>query len=122
MPPKRHDAEARRPRDSARAHRASAPVFAALGDPTRLALLSRLGAGAPLPIVRLTDGSTLTRQAISKHLGVLRRAGLVRQTRRGRESLFELQPHALTQARASLDLIAAQWDDALARLKSHVEP
>jgi DNA-binding transcriptional ArsR family regulator len=74
-----------------------------------------------LSIARLTASSSLTRQAITKHLRVLRRAGLVRGVRRGRESLFELRPGALEDARHALDNIARQWDAALARLKSFVE-
>lgn len=99
----------------------SAPVFAALGDETRLALLTELGGGRRLSIARLTEGSTLTRQAITKHLRVLREAGLVRGVRRGRESRFQLTPRPLDAARRSLERISHQWDGALARLKSHVE-
>lgn len=100
---------------------ASAPVFAALGDRTRLALLSELARESPLSITRLTEGSTLTRQAITKHLRSLEGAGLVRGVRRGRESLYHLRREQLDDARRSLDVIARQWDDALARLKAHVE-
>ena len=96
-------------------------MFAALGDETRLALLAKLGSGSSLSIATLTDGSALTRQAITKHLRVLQKAGLVRGIRRGRERVFELNPASLEDARRSLDEIAAQWDAALARLKSFVE-
>jgi DNA-binding transcriptional ArsR family regulator len=101
--------------------RRRAPIFAALGDETRLSLLTMLSEEPRLSIARLTAGSSLTRQAITKHLRVLRRAGLVRGVRRGRESLFELRPAALEGARHALDNIARQWDAALARLKSFVE-
>jgi DNA-binding transcriptional ArsR family regulator len=101
--------------------RRTAPVFAALGDPTRLTLLTRLGDGSPLSIARLTDSSTITRQAITKHLRVLQDAGLVRAVRRGRENLFELEPEPLDEARRALEAISRQWDDALARLKAFVE-
>ena len=104
-----------------RALRDNAPVFAALGDETRLMLLMRLAGGAPYSIARLTAGSTLTRQAITKHLRVLHRAGLVRGNRRGRESLYELEPESLDEAQQVLARISRQWDDALARLKAHVE-
>lgn len=100
---------------------ASAPLFAALGDATRLDLVSRLAAGEPLSIVRLTEGSRVTRQAITKHLRVLAEAGLVRAVRHGRESLFELEPSRVEDARRSLDLISAQWDRRLERLKHFVE-
>lgn len=98
-----------------------APVFAALGDETRLVLLTRLGAGSQHSIARLTKGTRLTRQAITKHLRVLQGAGLVRALRRGRESLFELVPQPLTEARQALDVISRQWDAALNRLKAFVE-
>jgi DNA-binding transcriptional ArsR family regulator len=99
----------------------TAPLFAALGDDTRLRLVSRLSAGGPASIARLTAGSSVTRQAITKHLEVLAGAGLVRSRRRGRERVWELRPQQLEQARRSLDAISRQWDEALARLKSFVE-
>jgi DNA-binding transcriptional ArsR family regulator len=74
-----------------------------------------------LSIARLTRGSALTRQAITKHLRVLQKAGLVRGVRRGRELLFRLQPRRLDEARRALDRISRQWDEALARLKTFVE-
>lgn len=98
-----------------------ASVFAALGDETRLSVLARLSRGAPQSIARLTEGTTLTRQAVTKHLRVLESAGVVRSVRAGRESLFELEPQPLEEARAYLDQVSRQWDDALARLRSHVE-
>src|SRR4051812_32741769 len=104
-----------------RSLRRSAPTFAALGDPTRLTILSKLCESPSLSIARLTEGSTLTRQAIAKHLRVLQHAGLVRGARRGRESLFELAPKPLEEARRALEGISRQWDEALSRLKSFVE-
>ena len=102
--------------------RASAPVFAALGDERRLRLLARLGTEGPLSIARLTRGTDVTRQAVTKHLHVLADAGLARGTRQGRERLWQLDPAALDEARRCLDLIAEHWDAALARLKAAVEP
>jgi DNA-binding transcriptional ArsR family regulator len=99
----------------------AAPVFAALGDETRLALVSRLCAGGPLSIARLSAGSTVTRQAITKHLHVLASAGLVRGTRRGRERVWQLEPRRLQDARQYLDLVSHSWDQALARLAAFVE-
>ncbi len=98
-----------------------APLFAALGDETRLTLLMKLGDGRLLSITRLAEDSTLTRQAVTKHLRVLEEAGLVRGVRRGRENLFQLEPESLTTAREALDRISRQWDLALARLKTIVE-
>jgi DNA-binding transcriptional ArsR family regulator len=98
-----------------------APVFAALSDQTRLNLLNRLGSGTPLSISRLTQGSKITRQAVTKHLRVLQKAGLIRGVRRGRENLFALQPRALDEAQHTLAIMSRQWDHALARLKAFVE-
>lgn len=101
--------------------RRSAPVFAALGDETRLSLVSRLGSEGPLSIVALTEGTDVTRQAVSKHLAVLERAGLVRASRQGRERHWEVRSAQLTELRRCLDVIGRQWEDALTRLKRHVE-
>jgi DNA-binding transcriptional ArsR family regulator len=104
----------------ATAHRA-APVFAALGDATRLTLVRRLSTEGPLPITRLSEGSGMTRQAITRHLHALGRAGLVRDTREGREHVFALDLKRLELARQYLDQVSAQWDAAAARLKAFVE-
>ena len=98
-----------------------APVFAALGDPTRLTLLTRLSDGAPRSIVALRAGTHLTRQAVTKHLRVLEDAGLVQSLRVGRESRFAFQPGAAAGALTYLEAVCAQWDDALSRLRAHVE-
>ena len=98
-----------------------APVFAALGDPTRLRLVARLAEGEPLSISQLTDGEKVTRQAITKHLEVLAEAGLVIDRRRGRERLYELDAAPLDEAREFLDRVSAQWDQAIARLRALVE-
>ncbi|HXD98312.1 MAG TPA: metalloregulator ArsR/SmtB family transcription factor [Candidatus Acidoferrum sp.] len=100
---------------------AAAPVFAALGDETRLQLVARLCTGGPMSIARLTSGSEVTRQAITKHLHVLAGAGLVRGSRLGREQIWEIEPARLQEARRSLDHIEAQWDEALGRLKAALE-
>jgi len=100
----------------------SAPVlFAALGDATRLSLLRRLSVEGPLSITRLSEGTGVTRQAITKHLATLGNVGLVRHARHGREQVWELERKRLEKARAYLDHIAAQWDAAAARLKAFVE-
>ena len=96
-------------------------MFFALGDATRLALVARLSRGEPHSIVELTQGTRLTRQAVTKHLGVLEHAGIVRNLRRGRERLFSFRPESIAAAREYLDLVAAQWDETLSRLKSFVE-
>jgi DNA-binding transcriptional ArsR family regulator len=99
----------------------AAPLFAALGDETRLALVDRLGANGPQSITRLTAGSAVTRQAITKHLHILADAGLVHDSRRGRERIWELDTDRLDEARRYLDQIAQKWDEALERLKAFVE-
>ena len=101
--------------------KAHAPVFAALGDETRLSLVAKLCGGQPRSISQLAEGSKLTRQAITKHLRVLENAGVVRGTRSGRESLFAFQPEPVEETRAYLDRISEQWEQALIRLKSFLE-
>ena len=111
-------------RRSARARaepKGSAPLFAALGDKTRLRLVSRLCDDGPMSITRLTAGSHVTRQAISKHLRVMKEVGLVRNKRYGRESVWQLDQRRLEDARHYLDLISKQWDAALGRLREFVE-
>jgi DNA-binding transcriptional ArsR family regulator len=98
-----------------------AGVFAALGDATRLALVTRLSAGGPLSIAQLSAGSPVTRQAVTKHLHVLAGAGLVRDARHGRERIWEIDPRRLEEAQGFLARMADQWDTALARLQAFVE-
>ncbi|MFY0636138.1 MAG: helix-turn-helix transcriptional regulator [Vannielia sp.] len=98
-----------------------ARLFAALGDPLRLELLGRLARVEALPLGRLVEGLGVTRQGASKHLAVLEQAGLVRAEKQGREKLFSLAPDALTEAQGHLARLERGWEDALARLKRHVE-
>lgn len=100
---------------------ACAPVFAALGDETRLRLVSRLCDGGPASITKLTAGSAVTRQAIAKHLRVMADAGLVRGTRHGRESVWRLEQRRLEDVQRYLELISKGWDAALGRLRKLVE-
>jgi DNA-binding transcriptional ArsR family regulator len=108
-----------RPRDREIERRAV--VFAALGDETRLSLVSKLSKGKPQSISELARGSPLTRQAVTKHLRVLEGACLVGSVRVGRESLFELRPEPLKEIQSYLERVFEQWDHVLARLKSFVE-
>jgi DNA-binding transcriptional ArsR family regulator len=101
--------------------RSHAPVFAALGDETRLSLVAKLCHGQPYSISQLTEGSKLTRQAVTKHLRVLEGVGIVHGVRTGRESLFKFDPEPIEEIKEYLDLVSEQWDQALARLKSFVE-
>jgi len=98
-----------------------APIFAALGDETRLALVAKLSTGKPSSIARLTEGTRLTRQAVTKHLRVLEDARIVRSMRAGRESLFELDPAPIRQVGEYADVVSERWDQALARLNTFVE-
>jgi DNA-binding transcriptional ArsR family regulator len=99
----------------------SAHLFAALGDETRLRLVARLCDAGPMSISMLTEGSKLTRQAITKHLRVMEGSGLVHSARQGRESVWQLNQRRLEDARRYLDLVSKQWDDALGRLREFVE-
>lgn len=99
----------------------AAPIFAALGDETRLQLVARLGREGPLSIAKLTERTTITRQAVAKHLRVLEGAGVVVGSRDGRESVWTLETKRLEDARAHLEVISRQWDDTLERLRAFVE-
>lgn len=98
-----------------------ATVFAALGDTTRLELVSRLGDGRPRSITQLADGLNLTRQAVTKHLNTLKRAGIVTSRRSGRESHFAIRPESIKAASDYLNRASEQWDEAIERLKRVVE-
>jgi DNA-binding transcriptional ArsR family regulator len=111
----------RRQEVTARKLHRNASVFAALGDTTRLTLVATLGDGVPRSITELTEGTNISRQAITKHLRVLEDAGLVKSTTVGRQNIFAFEPRTLIRASQSLDLIAQQWDAALQRLKEFVE-
>jgi DNA-binding transcriptional ArsR family regulator len=100
---------------------ANAPVFAALGDPTRLALVAKLCRGQPYSISQLTEGSQLTRQAITKHLRILEGVGIVHSVRAGRESIYKFDPEPIEELKQYLDLVSKQWDEALNRLRAFVE-
>jgi DNA-binding transcriptional ArsR family regulator len=96
-------------------------MFAALGDETRLAIVGRLSSHGPLSITRLSSGSAITRQAVTKHLHVLASVGFVRGIRHGREHIWELQPEQVEIARRYLDQVSKRWDEALNRLKTFIE-
>ena len=101
--------------------RDAAPLFAALGDETRLQLVMRLAAGGPGSIAHLSANSKVSRQAISKHLVVLADAGLVHSSRRGRERVWDLAPRRLSDANEYLNRISRMWDQAIDRLRAFVE-
>jgi DNA-binding transcriptional ArsR family regulator len=101
--------------------RKNARRFAALGDETRLRLLSRLGVGSPKSITDLTTEFPMTRQAVTKHLRVLEDAEFVTQQTSGREHLYSAAPAGIAAAQAALEAIAQQWDASLLRLKNFIE-
>ena len=107
------------PKDAA--WKKSAPVFAALGDPTRLRLLAALCAGGALSIAQLTAGTAITRQAVTKHLQVLAEACFVRDVKIGRERLWQLDPAQIEEAKRTLEMIGRQWETALGNLKAFAE-
>jgi DNA-binding transcriptional ArsR family regulator len=111
----------RRTSSAIRPRRSYAPIFAALADETRLAIVAKLSEGQHRSIAQLTHGTRLTRQAVTKHLRVLERARIVHSVRAGRENLFEFDPAPLRQVREYADVVSEQWDQALARLKAFVE-
>ena len=98
-----------------------AHIFSALGDGTRLALVSRLGAAGALAATTLAQSAEVSRQAIVKHLQVLQEAGIVAPERRGREVLYVVDTRRVEDARAFLDAISASWDRAIDRLRTMVE-
>lgn len=99
----------------------AAPIFAALGDPQRLAFIIRLGRDGPLPTLSLQQSTRLTRQAVTKHLHLLERAGLVHSERAGRERIWQLRQKRFAEVRQHLAEISAQWDATLLRLQAFVE-
>jgi DNA-binding transcriptional ArsR family regulator len=105
----------------ASAVRDAAPLFAALGDETRLGILLRLSTDGPGSIARLGAKARVSRQAVTKHLEVLAGAGLIRDSWQGRERVWEIERARFADARGYLERISRQWDDALARLKTFVE-
>jgi len=109
----RHAARRKR---SPRELRRAAPLFAALGDNVRLGLVNRLCARGPMSTMRLSEGTGVTRQAVSKHLDVLEAAGVLRSMRIGRERLWEVDADELRAAQEWLGSISRDWDGTLGRL------
>ena len=104
-----------------RSSEALASVFAALGDPTRLKLVAVLCAGGAFSIAQLTANTEISRQGVTKHLQVLADAGVVRDVKRGRERLWQLEPEQIEEAKRTLEIIGKEWEVALGRLKAFTE-
>ena len=121
MSPRRNATSKNAPRKQSSPLRNSAPIFAALGDETRLSLIAILCLGGAMSIAQLTSGTEMTRQAVTKHLRVLADAGLAHDVKVGRERLWEFDSTRLDEARRSLEMISQQWDRALNKLKLAVE-
>jgi DNA-binding transcriptional ArsR family regulator len=98
-----------------------ASVFAALGDPLRLAMVARLCHEGPLPTIHLQTGAGGSRQAITKHLRVLEAAGLVSSDRIGRDRQWQMRTKQLMELRDYLEQISAVWDRRIERLRLFVE-
>ncbi len=96
-------------------------IYQALGDPTRLEIVQRLGEKGPMPTLELVEGLGMTRQAATKHLLVLENAGLVESRQEGRQVVRELKLEVLTNAGDWLAGRAAAWDRKLDALKALVE-
>src|SRR6202162_5432410 len=84
-------------------------VFKALADPTRRAIFERLARDGELTVHALTDHSGASQPAISKHLGILKHAKLVRARREGRETHYSAQPQALGPMIDWMSLYGAFW-------------
>ena len=91
-------------------------MFAALSDDTRRQVVQTLATGRGATATSLAAELPMTRQAVTKHLAALRRAELVRSSRRGREIVYELEPEALGDAASWLASVGGQWDERLERL------
>lgn len=104
-----------------RSSEALASIFAALGDPTRLKLVAVLCAGGAFSIAQLTANTEISRQGVTKHLQVLADAGVVRDVKRGRERLWQLEPAQIEEAKRTLEIIGKEWEVALGRLKAFAE-
>ncbi len=96
-------------------------VFEAVSDPTRRSILARLRLGGSLSVNEVASELPMTRQGVTKHLDLLREAGLVRVRWEGRQRLHELDPDPLKELDEWLAPYSAFWDDTLARLERHLE-
>jgi DNA-binding transcriptional ArsR family regulator len=96
-------------------------VFDALGDPGRRSLVEAVAARGSATATELSAGLPVTRQAVSKQLSALADAGLLRATRTGRETRYEVTPEPLEDAVAWMVEVGAAWDDRLGRLRTSLE-
>jgi DNA-binding transcriptional ArsR family regulator len=101
---------------------AAASIFAALGDPVRLAIVARLSCDGPLPTIALTQSAGgVSRQGVTKHLLVLEQAGLVSSDRVGRDRQWRIEAQRLAALRDHLERLSAEWVLRVERLRRFVE-
>jgi ArsR family transcriptional regulator, cadmium/lead-responsive transcriptional repressor len=96
-------------------------VFAALADPTRRQIAKLLGEQGQLTPTELAGQLPITRQAVTKHLGALHEAGLVRSARHGRETRYRLTPRPFEAAALWMAALGAEWDERLEALRGLIE-
>jgi DNA-binding transcriptional ArsR family regulator len=96
-------------------------LWSAVGDPTRRRLLDLLLADGVSTATSLSERLPVTRQAVSKHLGVLDGVGLVRATPAGREKRYQVEEQQLARAVAQLTAVGSTWDARLRRVKAIAE-
>jgi DNA-binding transcriptional ArsR family regulator len=92
-------------------------IFKSLADPTRRAIFERLCRAGEQTVRALTDNSGVSQPAVSKHLGVLKHAGLVRHRRRGRETHYSARPKGLAPVIDWMSEYSAFWHDRFDRLE-----
>lgn len=95
----------------------SREVFTALADPTRRAIFERLSRHGELTVRLLTDNSGVSQPAVSKHLGVLKNAGLVRSRHKGRQTHYRARPRGLTPLVDWMSYYSRFWHDRFDRLE-----
>jgi len=93
-------------------------VFKALADPTRRAIFERLARGGELTVHALTGSAGISQPAVSRHLGVLKRAKLVRHRHQGRETHYSAQPQALAPLANWISVYGAFWTERFDRLEN----
>jgi DNA-binding transcriptional ArsR family regulator len=99
----------------------AAPLFDALGDPTRLRIFTRLCDGGPSSTSQVMQVIPVSRQAVSKHLSMLEGVGLVHSRKHGRERIWRVRTQPLVQASDYLNQLSNRWDHAIERLRAFVE-
>ena len=102
-------------------HTAPDALFKTLADPTRRAIFERLARDGEQTVRALTDRAGVSQPAVSKHLGVLKLAGLVRDRREGRQTHYSAEPQGLAPLIDWMSHYGAFWRDRFDRLEDPVE-